>query len=223
MAAEETVALTFVDTETTGIIDEYPDAEIIEIAVVTWRDGDRTVELDSLIKPRKAVPPDNISRKLRGFDEKLWKNETTWDVHCSNEIHRLLEGKYIAGSNPDFDKRMIAAECFRQGSGRPKWSHRSMDTCSLGFMLWVMGETEGSGLGYLTEYFGIEHKVHTALGDCQAAISVWECFFDRFIFHPRVMREALEQFASTTEIDDPDAHIAQVIAMSQAALKGEQP
>ena len=39
----------------------------------------------------------------------------------------------------------------------------------------------------------LEHAAHTALGDCYAAIGVWEAFFELYLHRPRLMKEALEK------------------------------
>jgi DNA polymerase III epsilon subunit-like protein len=188
--------LHFVDTETTGLIDDYPDAEITEIAVVTWEsnNGDRAELLHAPLRPKKK-PPDDIAVHNKSWDPAINLNLDTgsWQIAHSKEISSMLESKLICGSNPDFDKRMIAAECFRTGQPRPKWGHRGVNTCSFGMLLWAIGETPGAGLGHLTTYFKIEHKAHTALGDCHAAIDVWEAFYDKWIMRPQMMKEALEE------------------------------
>ena len=193
----ESVTLHFADTETTGIIDKYPDAEITEIAIVTWRDGDAKQILHERVRPKKPMPEKSKAFN-KSFDAAAYASLESWGVDASACMHDLLKGALVSGSNPDFDKRMIAAECFRTGAGRPDWHHRSVNTASLGMMLWIMGETDGSGLGHLTKYFGIAHDAHTALGDCYAAIAVWEKFFDRFIWDPRRMKEALEEIEART-------------------------
>jgi DNA polymerase III epsilon subunit-like protein len=196
------LVLDFVDTETTGLIDDYPDAEITEIAIVSWEsdNGDRVERLHSPLRIKKA-PPSNIAVHNKSFDPavNLSLDTDSWQIAHSKEISSLLAGRYICGSNPDFDKRMIAAECFRTGQPRPKWNHRGVNTCSFGMLLWCIGETPGAGLGHLTEYFKVEHKAHTALGDAHAAISVWEAFYDKWIGRPAMMKEALEELQTKTD------------------------
>jgi len=189
MTAKQT--LYFTDTETTGLIDNYPDAEITEIAVVSWRDGNSEVLLHERVRPRKPMSAEVLKFNL-SYNEKEWRSADSWDVHASKAISELLKGQYICGSNPDFDKRMIAAECFRSGQPRPLWHHRGVNTSTLGFPLYLIGEVEQTGLSHLAKYFDIPHAAHTALGDCEAAIKVWEKFFELYLYRPRLMQEALE-------------------------------
>lgn len=194
---QKSITLLFVDVETTGLIDNYPDAEITEIAVVSWCEGDKEVLLHERVRPRKGMPPEAAPFN-KSYDAKLWASADTWDVHASQAISEMLRGHYICGSNPDFDKRMIAAECFRSGQPRPKWHHRGINTSSLGFPLYLLGEVEQTGLEHLAKYFNVPHEAHTALGDCYAAIGVWEAFFDLYLHRPRLMREALEDLEQRT-------------------------
>lgn len=196
-AKTSALILDFVDTETTGLIDDgYPDAEITEIAIVSWEsnNGDREERLHAPIRIKKK-PHADIAKYNKSWDPavNLSLETDSWSAQHSIDVSEMLKGRYICGSNPEFDKRMIAAECFRTGQPRPKWGHRGVNTCSFGMLLWAIGETPGAGLGHLTEHFKIEHKAHTALGDAHAAISVWEAFYDRFIMRPAMMKEALEE------------------------------
>ncbi len=217
----EPLILHFVDTETTDIIDRNPDAEITEIAIVTWSsDEGKTNELLHAPLRIKKAPPADITKHNKSWDPavNLAQETDSWQIAHSKEIAEMLKGAYICGSNPEFDKRMIAAECFRTGQPKPDWHWRGVNTASLGMMLWVMGDTPGCGLGHLTQFFGIEHKAHTALGDCYAAIAVWEAFFDLFIFRPRMMKEALEEIDH--KIDKPGHNDFGLAAARQVALRG---
>ena len=169
------LAIHFVDTETTGL---DSTAEVIDIAIVRWCDGDSKVLLNEKVKPRNGCSPE--AARVNGYSEARWEGATPWDKECTLAVHELLKGAYIGGSNPAFDKRMIDLECARTHDSAPRWNHRELNTASLGFLLWVTGEVRGTGLGDLAAYFGVAHDAHTALGDCRAAIAVWEKMFDRF-------------------------------------------
>jgi len=192
------VTLTFVDTETTGLIDKYPEAEITEIAIVSWCDGDVKVDLHERVKPKRGMPAEAAPFN-KSYNEKEWAKADPWDVAATQAVAELLKGKYICGSNPDFDKRMITAECFRIGEQPPKWHHRGVNTATLGFPLYLTGAVQQTGLGELARYFHIDHAEHTALGDCYAAIGVWEAFWDLYIYRPAKMKEALEQLSARVD------------------------
>lgn len=201
---QKSITLLFVDTETTGLIDKYPDAEITELAVVSWCEGDKEVLLHERVRPKKGMP-EAAAPFNKSYAEKLWASADPWDVAATKAIHELLKGHYICGSNPDFDKRMITAECYRTGWGAPHWYHRGINTASLGFPLYLLGEVEQTGLEHLAKYFGVKHEAHTALGDCYAAIGVWEAFFDLYLHRPRLMKEALETLKELDEAGETNA------------------
>lgn len=190
--------LTFVKTRTTGLLDVNVQSEMTEIAIVNWCDGESTVALHERIRPKRGMPPETAPFN-KSYNEKEWSKVDTFDVHAAAAISGELKGRYICGSNPDFDKRMIAAECFRVGQPAPSWRPWGIDTNGLGFPLYILGETPQTGLEHLMKYFGIERRVHTALGDCEAAIKVWEAFYELYLYRPRLMKTALEELAEAME------------------------
>lgn len=172
----EKLAIHFIDTETTGLSDY---SEIIEIAIVRWCAGESEVLLNEKVKPKDGCSAE--AARINGYNESLWSDVPSWDSHCSSEIRQILDGAFIGGSNPGFDKKMITRECERTGFNSPRWSHRELNTASIGCLLWITGEVNSTGLGELARYYGVPHDAHTALGDCRAAISVWEKMFDQFV------------------------------------------
>lgn len=216
----ESVVLYFCDVETTGLIDKYPEAEITEIAVVSWCEGDKEVLLHERVRPKKGMPEESKPFN-KSYDEKLWASADPWDAQASQAVAELLKGHYICGSNPDFDKRMITAECFRTGQPAPRWHHRGINTASLGFPLYLIGEVEQTGLEHLAKYFGVEHKAHTALGDCYAAIGVWEAFFDLYLHRPKMMQEALIEMKTHLEEGSVYAQPGHALAVINRGLVGE--
>ncbi len=190
----------FLDTETTGL-DPTLGAELIELACCSWNDGAVVELIEKPYLPKNGCP-ENVA-KLNGYDEAAWlgAGAKLFEIADAKEIFELLAGAFIGGSNPDFDKRMIEAACHRTGQPKPKWSHRSLNTASLGFPLWVTGQTESTGLAALATFFGIEHAAHTAMGDVKASIAVWEALFDMYVHRPRVMREALTEIANDEQGD----------------------
>jgi DNA polymerase-3 subunit epsilon len=204
--------LYFFDTETTGLIDKNPDAEVTEIAIALWEDGAVKELYDRPFLPKHGCP-EEVAR-INGYSEQLWKEAGAkpFSNEDASELQALLMGVYLAGSNPDFDKRMIAAECQRVGRQAPAWSHRSLNTASLAWPLWALGEVESTGLVSLTKHFGIEHQAHSAMGDVRAAIKVWEALFDLFVHRPKVYREALLAIAGDEKTDPELREFAKISA-----------
>src|SRR3954468_21351687 len=92
--------LKFCDTETTRLIDKMPEAEITEIAIVSWCEGEVTVDLHEKVKP-KTTKPD--ARFNKSYDEKAWRGADVWDAAASEAVAALLKGNYTRGSTPDSD------------------------------------------------------------------------------------------------------------------------
>lgn len=216
------ITLYFTDTETTGLIDKNPEAEITEIAVVKWCEGDKEVLLHERVRPKKQFTNDMARAiKNKSYDEKLWAKADVWDAQASQVVAELLAGHYICGSNPDFYKRMITAECYRAGQPAPRWHHHGINTASLGFPLYLIGAVEQTGLEHLAKYFNVEHQAHTALGDCFAAIGVWEAFFELYIHRPRMMSEALYEMKKHLEEGSVYAQPGHALAVINRGLVGE--
>lgn len=190
--------LIFLDTETTGLEDD-PDAEVIEYAFAEWDSDkpgdDKIVRIDSqLVMPRHGCPEE--AAKINGYDPALWRAHDarpfgSGDV--DNVLSYLKPGSLIAGSNPRFDINFLKREFRRTESMTywPKIEHRYLNLASLAWPLWAVQEVDGVGLAYLTEYFSIEHKQHSAEGDVRASVAVWEALFSIYVDGPKRQKEAL--------------------------------
>lgn len=214
--------LTFVDTETTGLPDKEPfisspetGPEITEYAIADWNDGAVTNLVHKLIMPQHAPEGDaeGTVRTADGFPMSFrhdtWKGKAVnWNKTDDQCMRERLTKNYLAGSNPEFDKARIAWEMARSGAKAPGWSHRILNTASLGYLLWVQGKVERTGLVYLAKFFGIEHEAHTSLGDVRAAILVWEHMYEEFIGRPQRWKEALAEIVKHS----PDASMAEFAA-----------
>jgi DNA polymerase-3 subunit epsilon len=190
----------FIDTETTGL-DPMSGAEIVEIAIALWEDGNVTELLHKGYLPKNGCPEE--AAKINGYNEAEWlaAGAQTFQIADAKELAELLAGAYIGGSNPDFDRRMIEAETFRTGQPKLTWRHRTLNTASLAWPLWALGEVEATGLETLAKHFKIEHEAHTAMGDVHATIKVWEALFDRYVHRPRVLEAALKEIESDEQTD----------------------
>lgn len=220
--------LTFLDTETTGLPEKEPFAsnpklgpEITEYAIADWNDGEVSNLAHKLIQPRNLheLPEPDAEGIYRGVDgfplsyrADVWKHAKAvpWNLDDCTVMRDRLTKNYLAGSNPEFDKQRIAFEIERFGAGVkvPKWSHRVLNTASLGYLLWVQGKVERTGLVYLAKFFGVEHDAHTSLGDVHAAIKVWEHMYEEFIGRPARWKEALAAIVEHS----PDKSMAEFAA-----------
>lgn len=219
--------LTFLDTETTGLPDKEPflsdptlGPEITEYAIADWNDGEVSNVIHELVMPRFAPAADaeGIVRTADGFPMSFrydtWKGKAVhWNDVDNARMRARLAQNFLAGSNPEFDKARIAWEMKRSGAKAPAWSHRVLNTASLGYLLWVQGKVEKTGLAYLAKFFGVEHEAHTSLGDVKAAITVWEHLYEEFIGRPKRWKEALAEIVKHS----PDPSMAEFAAEELAA------
>lgn len=88
----------FLDTETTGLDQR---AEIIEMSIV---DGQGNVLLDTLVRPRSAIPPDAMA--VHGISDRMVRDAPDWsDVFP--ELERAIQGRRVVVYNAPFDFRMV--------------------------------------------------------------------------------------------------------------------
>ncbi|NUP45239.1 MAG: hypothetical protein HOY76_51510 [Streptomyces sp.] len=121
--------IAFTDTETTGLDPVLHEAW--EIAVILRVDG-KDEEHTWRIKPDLASA-DPAALELNRYHERTAHPEWKWDdphIACA-ELHTMLEGAVIVGSNPSFDAEMISnLLAAYHGNPRP-WHYRSIDVVTL--------------------------------------------------------------------------------------------
>jgi DNA polymerase-3 subunit epsilon len=88
----------FIDTETTGF---SPKDMVIEIGVVSLS-GETLFE--SFFKPTIPIPPDSIA--VHGITEEMVADAPSWK-DTWEELHKVLEGRFIGMYNAEFDLRLM--------------------------------------------------------------------------------------------------------------------
>ena len=88
----------FLDTETTGI---QNTAEIIEVGVV---DTDGSTLFQSLVRPRRPVPPD--ATRIHGLTNAMLADAPTW-LQIWPQLEALLRNRQVGAYNAEFDLRML--------------------------------------------------------------------------------------------------------------------
>lgn len=88
----------FLDTETTGLNEL---AEIVEISIV---DHNGITLLDTLVRPRRSIPPDAI--RIHGIDNELVQTAPNW-LDVWPQVEAILNGRTVGIYNVDFDLRMM--------------------------------------------------------------------------------------------------------------------
>ncbi len=171
--------LVFLDTETTGLL-QHPGAELIEYAFAVWEDGKVIRGIDS----QRVLPSNGCTAeaaKINGYTQEAWLAEGAQlfgQADVDNICSYLTDGCLIAGSNPEFDREFYIA-------------------LSISGLMTV-------GQDYLAHYFGITNPgEHTAAGDVETSIKVWEALHDHFMCRPRKMQSALKAIAENYQ-EDPE-------------------
>lgn len=171
-----------VDLETGGL--DAGQHEILEIGVVHYwvdEEGDYKIgeTFESLVRPTR---PDDIHPKAlekNGLKiEDLMKAPTPAQVRNAffNWHEELFDGKLIKmlGSNPGFDKEFLKLY-FGLNYDKIFW-YKQKDTNGFAEGLRDSGllDVSSTSLEALADHFNIPHTAHRAIGDCIAAIRVWE-------------------------------------------------
>jgi DNA polymerase III epsilon subunit-like protein len=219
LRGEGIMRVVFFDTESTGLIDKNPDAEIVEYAGATWDDGEVTGEFHRFVLPKNGCPDE--AAKINGFDEAKWRAACARQF-CGDDVVNLsqrLDGMMLGGSNPDFDKKMIRAECARLKLAPPDWSYKHLDLGTFGLLLQLEGAIANAKLETLADYFGIPHEKHTAMGDVKASIKVWEACHERFLRQPRIMKQALVEIADQAA-SDGDTELEEYARNASEGIEG---
>ena len=107
-----------VDVEATGGRPErgrYGPDRVIEVAIVTVREGAIQDVFETLVNPERPIPP--FVSRLTG----IWA-ETVRDApffaQVANDVARRLDGHVFVAHNMKFDWRFVSAELARSGAGR---------------------------------------------------------------------------------------------------------
>ncbi len=146
-----------IDLETTGLQPERND--IIEVAAVTFADGDILDEWSSLVNPHSEIP-EKITQ-LTGITQEMVEGAP--DIFTVRaKIKRLLGENVLVGHNVGFDLAFLRAQNMALGNHR-------IDTLTLASIL--LPYAGRYGLGALSRHLdlpaALEGQNHRALGDAR--------------------------------------------------------
>lgn len=163
VADERLSALSYVvvDTETTGGQSMLGD-RITEFAAVVVRGGEIVEVFETLVNPRRSIPP--FVTRLTNITWDMVKNAPTFD-RIAPDVMRVLEGNVFVAHNATFDWRFVTTEVSRS-TGRQLHGRR---LCTVKIARKVLPQLSRRSLDYVARYYGIEiRNRHRAAGDAVA-------------------------------------------------------
>ncbi len=161
------IPLAFFDLESTGL--DTAEARIVEVGIVTYREGRPVERWGQLINPEMPIPP-GASETNHITDEMVADKPTFRDA--SWEVYRRLRDKVLVAYNGlSYDAPLLAAELQRCGLTPPEQP-------ILDPMMWVMKKLPSKSgwpfsQGRVCEKLGIEQvDAHRAVADCEALAQI---------------------------------------------------
>jgi DNA polymerase-3 subunit epsilon len=166
-----------IDTETTGR-DPAVD-RVVEIAFVTWKNGEVVDRRHFLVNPERSIPKESFD--VHGISDDDVKNEPTFRARV-DEILQALVGKVPVAYNAEFDKAFLSDELSRAGvSGKrlPPAARRGVEWIDP--LVWareLQKEEKSRALSEVAARLGISiERAHRATDDAVAAMAVMAVFF----------------------------------------------
>ncbi len=184
--------LVVIDTETGGLdpakhcIIELAAAHVtIEGVCIATHD-----RFHSRVFPDRPVDPGAAA--INGYTPEAWAVDALYPVQVARGFLDWLSGIPVfdliwTGSNvTGFDLPFLRSDFARVDlalPGKPKFTHRTLNTESLCFPLYARGETEGCGIRHLRKWAGLDgEQSHRAMGDVNDTIAVIGAYFERKVY-----------------------------------------
>ena len=146
------------DTETTGLIEgfaRYPEAEIIELAIITMS-GETLYE--QRFKPLYSIP--SRATKINGITNTKVRRSPSFAREYP-KIMDIINGKIIVAYNSRFDSKILNNTCKLHELQLP--DHVTWECAMTVFKAY---------LEPATRFVKLPNGCHTALGDCQATLNL---------------------------------------------------
>lgn len=172
-----------VDLESTGLSAE--ENEIIEIGAVKVVDGEIVDRFDTLVKPRRKVPP--FIFKLTGINRHRLKEAPPIEDVIDDFLAFLGDAVFLAHNVP-FDFGMVNRSLKRLG--RPRLKNRTLDTRDLAILL--MPNQPSHKLSVLGPACGFPHPdAHRALADAEMVVHLFKIMVAELeMLNPIIFRES---------------------------------
>ena len=173
-----------VDVEATGGRPErgrYGPDRVIELAIVTVKDGAIQDVFETLVNPQRPIPA-FVSRLTGIWAETVREAPVFTDV--ATDVARRLEDKVFVAHNMKFDWRFVSAELARAGAGRL----RAPRLCTVRLARRLLPHLRRRSLDHVAHHYDVEITArHRAAGD---AVATARCFI-------RMLRDADRQGITT--------------------------
>jgi len=119
-----------IDCETSGLNPEKH--QIIEVCIATLNDKNEIIDIWSQRCEFEYQRADKTALKINGYenDRELWKNAISQN-EMAIELRNRIKGKTIIGHNVKFDMAFICELWRIQGTSKPKYDYRFIDTVVL--------------------------------------------------------------------------------------------
>lgn len=170
--------LIVVDLETTGLRDtDIP----IEIAAIPPSGAPHYFVPYLAMADLDRVDPDAL-RINRYFERGVYKNQRDPAQTRKRyvELHEMLTGNTLGGSNPRFDAGMLSRRFVNYCLSPEPWHHRLADLSAYAAGVLSIPATELPGLDTVCELLGVVNREpHSAMGDAQATADCFRLLMER--------------------------------------------
>ncbi len=174
----------FLDVETTGLNPERDN--IIEIAVVAWREGEIVEQFTSLVNPHVAIP--QFVTQLTGITDEMVKDAPSLFA-IRPKIKQIIGDAIIVGHNIAFDLG------FLQANGMAYGNHR-IDTITLASIL--LPEVGRYDLEHLVRALDLPRTTaHRAEADTLHTLNLYQALHQVAVGRKLALLDEIVQFGNT--------------------------
>lgn len=156
------------DCEATGL--DTKEDKIIEIAAIEFNFEKRFESYETLLDPKRLIPPD--SQDIHHISDDMVKGKPTINEILPKFLNQFVKGKILVGHNINYDIAIIASEAKRSNIPCSITQNQTIDTLRLARLY---GESPSNSLETLRNHFNIpEEGAHRAMSDVIVNIDVFK-------------------------------------------------
>jgi DNA polymerase III alpha subunit (gram-positive type) len=179
--SNDKIELSFLDLETTGL--DVERHSITEVAIVrvafepgpNWRKSwTEVMRYETKVLPEHPYVEPFVA-ELNGYDQQAWMAEAKRLPTVLTEAYKMISDTIICGSNPDFDKRFLAAGFTALGWNFPQLrSHHMIDVPSMAAELLVLGKVKKIRQSTVSDVLGVPNaQAHRAMADVEQCMGLF--------------------------------------------------